>query len=189
MEELRAKLMNGTIEVIAAHGLDGATTKRISKHTGLNEAYIYRAFEDKYIMFACSFDVLDDEFVRCIMQGLDAAADSEQSNRERLDVIFHTIWRFMMNGVDRCICFMQYFHSPYFVKYSKEKHYTKFAVVVDRLKSFFRNEDDALLLLGHVLDTMLAWALKVSRGEVEDNDKTADMLFDLLYVSLVPYIR
>ena len=189
MQELRGKLLNGTIYVIAENGLDGATTKRISQYTQLNEAYIYRAFEDKITMFACAFDVLDDEFVACLMQSIDENAADDQPIREALDHVFRVNWRFMLDGIERCMCFMQYFYSPYFVNLSKEKHYQKFSVVVERLAPFFRNEGDALLLLSHVLDTMLIWALKVSRGEVEDNDETANLLFDILYASLAPYLK
>ena len=41
-EELRSRLIDGTIRVIAQEGLDKATTKQIGTTTGINEAYIYR---------------------------------------------------------------------------------------------------------------------------------------------------
>ncbi len=51
-DELRRKLIDGTIQVIAQHGLDKATTKQISLATNINEVYIYRCFKDKEDMFA-----------------------------------------------------------------------------------------------------------------------------------------
>ena len=60
-DEIRRRLIDGTIHVIARDGLDKASTKQIGITTSTNEAYIYRCFEDKEDMFSKAFDSLDDE--------------------------------------------------------------------------------------------------------------------------------
>lgn len=66
-DDTRLKLIDGTIHVIARDGLDKATTKSIGEETSINQAYIYRHFEDKEDMFAKTFESLDEELVtkRC----------------------------------------------------------------------------------------------------------------------------
>lgn len=44
---VRSRLIDNTIMVIAANGLDKTTTKAIVKGTDINEAYIYSHFSDK----------------------------------------------------------------------------------------------------------------------------------------------
>jgi hypothetical protein len=58
-DELRRRLIDGTIHVIAQDGLDKATTKQIGIETSINQAYIYRCFEDKEDMLKKTFEELD----------------------------------------------------------------------------------------------------------------------------------
>lgn len=67
-DDTRLKLIDGTIHVIARDGLDKATTKSIGEKTSINQAYIYRHFEDKEDMFAKTFESLDEELVNKAMQ-------------------------------------------------------------------------------------------------------------------------
>ena len=67
-EEIRSRLIDGTIHVIARDGLDKATTKLIGEETSINQAYIYRCFEGKEDMFARAFDALDVELADKVMQ-------------------------------------------------------------------------------------------------------------------------
>ena len=62
-DELRRRLIDGTIHVIAQDGLDKATTKQIGIETSINQAYIYRCFENKEDMLKKTFEELDDELV------------------------------------------------------------------------------------------------------------------------------
>ena len=62
-EEIRQRLIDGTIRVIAREGLDKATTKHIASETSVNEVYIYRCFENKEALFAKTFAALDEELV------------------------------------------------------------------------------------------------------------------------------
>jgi len=57
-DELRRRLIDGTIHVIAQDGLDKATTKQIRIETSINQAYIYRCFEDKEDMLKKTFEEL-----------------------------------------------------------------------------------------------------------------------------------
>jgi AcrR family transcriptional regulator len=62
-DQLRQILIDGTIRVIASEGLGKASTKQIGKATNLNEAYIYRCFNNKEDMFLKAFNSLDDELL------------------------------------------------------------------------------------------------------------------------------
>ena len=67
-EELRKKLIEGTIQVVAREGLGETTTKKVRLASSVNEAYIYRCFKDKEDMFAKTFAFLDEELFDIAMQ-------------------------------------------------------------------------------------------------------------------------
>ena len=50
-DEMRLALLDSTVRIIAKDGLDKATTRSIAQAAQLNEAYIYRFFNDKEDLF------------------------------------------------------------------------------------------------------------------------------------------
>jgi AcrR family transcriptional regulator len=81
LEETRRKLIDGTIQVIARQGLDGASTKLIGTTTELNEVYIYRSFKDKEDLFAKTFAFLDEELLDLAMKHIDVMYKQEMETQ------------------------------------------------------------------------------------------------------------
>ena len=116
--ELRLELINGTIQVIAKYGLDKASTKQIGLATSINEAYIYRCFEDKEDMFAKTFALLDEKLVSKAMQHVSVMYMQEMEYEMRCRVFFSFIWKFLLGNREKCLAFIRYYYSPYFSMYS-----------------------------------------------------------------------
>ena len=95
-DDTRLKLIDGTIHVIARDGLDKATTKSIGEETSINQAYIYRHFEDKEDMFAKTFESLDEEPVNKAMQHIPVMYMQEMDYEIRCWVFFTSVWKFML---------------------------------------------------------------------------------------------
>ena len=95
-DDTRLKLIDGTIHVIARDGLDKATTKSIGEETSINQAYIYRHFEDKEDMFAKTFESLDEELVNKAMQHIPVMYMQEMDYEIRCWVFFTSVWKFML---------------------------------------------------------------------------------------------
>ena len=60
---VKERLIEATIKVIAAEGMDKTTTKVIAKEAGLFETYIYQYFSSKENLLAETFDALDSELL------------------------------------------------------------------------------------------------------------------------------
>ena len=69
-QNVRNRLIENTIKIIAENGFDKTTTKAIVSGTGINEAYIYRDFADKEDLFVKVFEKLDEELFAKLMQHL-----------------------------------------------------------------------------------------------------------------------
>lgn len=188
-DELRRGLIDGTIHVIAQQGLDKATTKLIGTQTGINEAYIYRCFEDKEDMFANAFGVLDDELVNRALLHLPVMYMKEYDYETRCRIFFFAIWNFMLANRDHCLAFVRYYYSPYFKKYSAEEHKTRFAPVIAKFQDAFRDEADVWMILNHILNVMLDFAVKVFNDEMPKDDDYSEHVFRVIYCSIRQYFR
>ena len=188
-DEIRRGLIDGTIHVIAKEGLDGASTKQIGLATSINEAYIYRCFEDKEDMFAKTFAFLDDELVNKAMQHVPVMYMQEMEYEMRCWVFFTSVWKFLLGNREKCLAFIRYYYSPYFQRYSAEEHKKRYLPLVDKFRDAFRDEANVWMILNHILTTMLDFAVKVYDGAVPDNDDTAEHVFRLIYCSIRQYFK
>ncbi|MBE6643609.1 MAG: TetR/AcrR family transcriptional regulator [Ruminococcaceae bacterium] len=185
----RQKLIDGTIHVIARYGLDKATTKSIGEETSINQAYIYRHFEDKEDMLAQTFESLDEELAGKVMQSISVMYMQEMECEMRCHVFFASVWRFILGNEDKCLTFIRYYYSPYFRQYSEKSHNERYKPLVEKIKVAFRDEANVWMILNHILNVMLDFAVKVFDGAVPDNDDTAEHVFRLIYSSVRQYFR
>ena len=187
--EIRQGLIDGTIYVIAKEGLDKASTKQIGLATSINEAYIYRCFAGKEDMFAKVFDALDEELLAKIMQHVEVMYLSDMEFELRCRSYFFAVWEFLLGNRDKCLTYVQYFYSPYFVKYSVDCHKKRFSPLVKIFRSAFKDEADVWMILNHILNVMFDFAVKVHNGQMPGNDDYAEHVFRVTYVSVKQYFR
>ena len=138
-DTIRLKLIEGTIRVIARHGLDKATTKQIGLETATNEAYIYRCFKSKEDMRAKAFDALDEELLEKTMQHAELMDMTDMAFGMRCRRYFFAVWSFLLGNRDKCLAYNQYFYSPYFTRYSAEGHKKRFLPLVAKFRDAFNH--------------------------------------------------
>ena len=189
LDETRRKLIDGTIHVIAREGLDGASTKQIGIATATNEAYIYRCFEDKEDMFAKAFASLDDELLAVTMKHVELMYMQEMEFELRCRFYFSAVWKCLLEDRDGCLTYMRYFYSPYFTKYSAEDHKKRFELLLDKFSPAFKDEADVWMILNHILNVMLDFAVKVHNGQMPSEDNYSEHVFLVIYRSVEQYFR
>ena len=186
---MREKLIARTITVIATEGLDKTTTKAITTGTGINEAYIYRHFSDKKDLLSKAFDKLDDELVAKVMQHLPVMYMQELEYELRCRVFFEAVWKFLLGNKEKCLAFVQYYYSLYFTKYSAESHKRRYIPVVEKFKDAFKDEADVWMILNHILNVMLDFAVKEHNGQMPNEDNYSEHVFLVIYRSVEQYFR
>lgn len=187
--DVQNRLINRTITVIAENGLDKTTTKAIVKGTDINEAYIYRYFSDKKDLLSHVFDTLDEELVVKVMQHLPVMYMRELEYELRCRVFFEAVWKFLLGNKEKCLAFVQYYYSPYFTKYSAESHKRRYVPVVEKFKEAFKDEADAWMILNHILNVMLDFAMMVHNSRMPEEDDYSEHVFRVIYVSVKQYFR
>lgn len=182
-------LINETIRVVASVGLERTTTKAITQKAAINEAYIYRYFADKDDLLVKTFEKLDNELMSQTSAHLPVMFSGDEDCEARCWMYFQGVWRFLLGNKDKCLAFIRYYYSPYFSKYSLEGHKERYQPIVEKLKGIFREEANVWMLLNHILNVMLDFAVKVFDNQVPDDEDTATHVFRLVYYSVRPYFK
>lgn len=188
-EEIRSALIDGTIRVIAREGLDKASTKQIGLETSTNEAYIYRCFADKEDMLAKAFDSLDGELFTETMRHVEVMYMEGMAFAIRCRAYFFAVWKFLLGNRDKCLAYVQYFYSPYFRKHSAQGHEKRFVPLVNKFRDAFRDEADVWMILNHILNVLLDFAVKVHNGIMSGSEEYAEHVFRVIYASVKQYFR
>ena len=186
---MRERLIARTITVIAEEGLDKTTTKAITTGTGINEAYIYRHFSDKEDLLSKAFDSLDEELVAKAMIHIPVMYMTEMEYEMRCRFFFGAMWKFLLGNKEKCLAFVRYYYSPYFGKYSLETHKHRYKPLVGKFKDAFKGEADVWMILNHILNVMLDFAVKVHNGQMSDEDDYAEHVFRVIYASVKQYFK
>ena len=187
--DVQSRLIDRTIIVIAENGLDKTTTKAIVKGTDINEAYIYRYFKDKEDLLSHVFDSLDEELFNKVMQHLPVMYMRELEYELRCRVFFEAVWKFLLGSKEKCLAFVRYYYSPYFTKYSAESHKRRYMPVVEKFKEAFKDEADVWMILNHILNVMLDFAVKAHNGQMSKEDHYVEHVFLVIYASVKQYFR
>ncbi len=188
-QDMRETLMARTITVIADEGLDKTTTKAIVTGTGINEAYIYRHFSDKEDLLSKAFDKLDDELVAKAMQHVPVMYMKELEYELRCRVFFEAVWKFLLSNREKCLAFVRYYYSPYFQKYSAVTHKARYKCLVTKFMDAFKEEADVWMILNHILNVMLDFAVKVFHGEMPNTEIYSEHVFRVIYASVKQYFK
>ena len=187
--DVQSRLIDRTIIVVAENGLDKTTTKAIVKGTDINEAYIYRYFSDKEDLLSHVFDTLDEELVAKVMQHLPVMYMRELEYELRCRVFFEAVWKFLLGNKEKCLAFVRYYYSPYLTKYSAESHKRRYVPVVEKFKEAFKDEADVWMILNHILNVMLDFAVKAHNGQMPKEDNYVEHVFLVIYASVKQYFR
>jgi AcrR family transcriptional regulator len=188
-DQLRQILIDGTIRVIASEGLGKASTKQIGKATNLNEAYIYRCFNNKEDMFLKAFNSLDDELLSVTLKHMPIFSMETMDFDMRCRMYFAVIWQFLLGNKEKCLTFVRYFYTPDFVEYAAKDHELRYKPLVEQFRVAFRDEADVWMILNHILNVMLDFAVKVHNGLMHDDERYSEHVFRVIYASVKQYFR
>ena len=186
---VRNRLIERTVKNIADNGLEKTTTKSIVSGTDINESYIYSNFSDKDDLLAQTFDVLDEELASIIVRHISVMYMHELDFETRSRVFFNSVWNLMVGNRDKCLAFVRYYYSPYFIKYSFNAHKERYLPIVKLFQKAFKEEADVWMILNHILNVMLDFAVKVHHGQMPDDDDYSEHVFRVIYRSVDQYFK
>ena len=185
----REAFIESTVRIVARDGLDKTTTKAIATDAGLNEAYIYRCFENKEDLLRAAFHMEDLNFAHFLKETLPVMHDEQLPWKERAFRLWKASWRFVLDKQDDCCFYIRYYYSANCRKYAYEEHLQCYQRLIAATKQAFKPEANTEMLIHQIFDTMLSFASRVIGGEMPDDDAAARWAFEQIYCFVVPNIR
>lgn len=188
-QDIKATLIRRTIEVIANEGLDKTTTKAIVSGTGINEVYIYRHFADKEDLLAKVFIELDEELADETMKNVSVFYDTSLEFEKRCRKYFFAIWDVLLSNREECIAYVRYYYSSYFIKNSLHSHIARYEPLIEIFKEAFIEEADVWMILTHILNVMLDFAVKVHNNQMPSDMSYYEHVYRVIYASVKQYFK
>lgn len=186
---IRQALIKSTIHTISEFGIDSATTKQLATHAGVNEVYIYRIFGGKDRLFKETFDYVDKDFSSALLKFFPMSYNRSRDIETRFKILFKLIWQYAINDKEKCSFFIRYYYSRCYTKQVSEERKVIYADVMRVFNTAFARGTDTWWLFNHILDVIFSSAVKVLRGEIVDNDETAENIFNLLFPAIKQYFK
>ena len=186
----RLELIKATITVMGRNGIDKTTTKAISAEAdGINEAYIYRFFNSKEQLYKEAFFTITNELTAKVLALIPVLENAGMTIEDRWWIFFSGIWDFVLKNKDKCRCYLRYYYSPYFKWYSSKEHKAFEQTAAKNLSLVFNENTDVGLLYSYIIGTILNFADKVFNNEIENNEKTAEQIYKLIYSAIEPHLQ
>ena len=132
--------------------------------------------------------MLDNELISNIKDSL-AVFDIREDFRSQCERIFMRLWRFLLQNEDKCRYYTRYYYSIYFKEDIYKTHIKKYEILIERIASAFVDGADVWSLLHHIITVMLDFAIRVYNGGLEDREDNAYHIFNVVYSSIVPYLK
>ncbi len=186
--------IGNTIRLVSEGGFEMATTRAISggrkeiNNAKMNEAHIYRVFGTKENLFAETFAMLDNELVGVVREGL-TYFNCELDFRSKCELLFKTLWHFLLQNEDKCRYYTRYYYSSYFKGEILKAHLKKYEVLIDVMAPSFVSSADVQSILHYVISAMLDFAIRVYNGALEDSEDNAFHIFNVVYSSFASYLK
>lgn len=188
-EEIKRRLIESAVHVVARDGLDKTTTKAISKDSGLNEVYIYREFENKEDLLRAALNLEDRRFVYKVFSSLPVMHDADLDWKERCYRLWKPVWEFVIGIPDDCLFYIRYYYSANFRQYAMEEHLACFRRIVRVAEPVFKRGVNILVLMHQLFETLLSYASRVMEGFLKDDEDSCRIAFNQIYYFVVPHIR
>ena len=184
---VRSRLIDCAIKTIAEKGMDKTTTKAIVNGTDINEAYIYSYFNGKEDLLIKTFETLDLELVNKLLQHLPIMDMTNLDYETRCRAYFLAVWEFLLGNREKCLAFVRYYYSPYFIQHSVDAHKLRYQPIVDQFATAFISEANVWMILNHILNVMLDFSVKVHNNQMPNDDSYAEHVFRVVYRSIEQY--
>ena len=186
---LRQELLVGTVETVAALGLENTTTNAICRTSGVNFAYIYRIFADKEDLIAKAFAMVDLNLLNEILRNFAILQYQEIDCESRCHVLFTKCWDYLMQRPKELTFYVHYYYSSSFARYSQEDHLNRYTELFEKMKTAFPDTVDVKLVMHHILNTLLAEARRqISRSDT-DNGIAGEKCFRLIFSVVKSYVK
>lgn len=181
-------LVDATLSVVYENGFAEFTMKKVTKKAGVSEALVYKYFPTKEELLLFCFNVINKR-MEAIYHDFQVP---ETEDRTVLYAVMRRMWEmyfdYLVEHPAETIFYYEFLRSPYFPKeldearLAQEVFLSPYREVVTKAGQPFRMRDAFTVhyLWMYILDNTGFFAQHVIRGELEKNETSRDLIWELL---------
>ncbi len=185
--DTRKKLLDSTIQVVAAEGLENTTTKRIASYAAINEVTLFRIYKGKNNLLRKTFQYAQEQICAAVLQNLPILQSSSLSMEKRHHRLFVLCWEWLLAHPDICRFYLRFYHSSYYTADMEILNSRELEIISRQLHDSLGGVSDIetkQFLLPHVLEIMLTFVVRIDNGQLHNTTQTAASIFHLAHSTL-----
>ena len=178
-EKIATALLDSTVLVIANEGFTNASTRRIATACDLPDAYIYQYFQSKDDLIAKAFSREDTRFAYEVKRKNEQLTCLPVDIESKRHLLFKYVSDYFITNGDVCKFYLQYYHSPYFMKYSEDEHGALWEPVTERVGEtlhFGKDTSDILHNSFNMVLMLVEYAIRNNLKRQESGEPTDDLV-------------
>jgi len=189
-DERKKKIMEATMHIIATNGIETFSVIQVARATKINEALIYRDFGTKDNLLLECYKMIDSN-IASLYDNYDFNQDV--STPEKLISVLRDLWYllflYLLSSDYRTLFYHMYRDSSHMnnlIQHTIEIKEDYFGYFFDNIRSLFLrcnvNYDsiDWSIAWTYVIDASMLFAKRIINGELDDDAKTIDIIWELI---------
>lgn len=188
-EEQRNIIIRGTRHLVAAGGMSNFSFPKLMAETGINAPSVYELYKDKADLLTSCFLSIDAEIGKLtgdILIHRPPHRDDPIAIEKYCWILWIAYWKYLVSDADRTQFYWTFCHSEYYTESvfsEREKNFEVFLHFVEALDERFQVSlhHNRHVLVNNVIEGTVSGAIKVLRGEYEDNSITVHTIYRMVF--------
>ena len=188
-ENMRAKIRQGTLHLIATGGMSNFSFPKLTAVTGVVPPTVYELYKNKEDLLTTCFLEIDAEIGRLLANAMKKTPphrDQVEDVENYCWLLWITYWRYLMEDADRTLFYWAFYNSEYYtyaVIQKRDRNHLAFAQYVAEIDRRFLISErcNCHVLIMHLIDGTLNAAVKVFRGEFGNDDDTIKTIYHAVF--------
>ncbi|MDO5400340.1 MAG: TetR/AcrR family transcriptional regulator [Eubacteriales bacterium] len=185
-QDKRHALLCSAVRAVARYGMKDVSTRRISADAGVNDAYIYRYFQDKEDLLVQAFLLENQQFMAQAIKQIDQVRQSapRESLDKRFETVFYAAWRYLLDRPEVCRFFLYYYLSPNFAQHARAPYRRQLDELAEKVRPLFASGEEAKQSLYALFVLLNAFAVQVLNGEQPDTPETGRRVLQMTFAAV-----
>lgn len=188
-ESLKQQITQGTMHLIASGGISNFSFPKLAASTGIVAPKVYEHYKNKDDLLASCFLKIDAEIGRLLADAMKTTPPHRECVKDVENycwLLWITYWRYLMADTDRTLFYWAFYNSEYYteaVALQRGKNYVSFVRYVNDIDISFHVSArcNRHVLIMNLIDGTLNAAVKVLRGEFENDDVTINTIYQTVF--------
>lgn len=188
-EEQRNIIIRGTRHLVATGGMGNFSFPKLMAATGINAPTVYELYKDKTDLLTSCYLSIDAEIGKLtgdILTHRPPHRNEPVAIEKYCWILWIAYWNYLVADADRTQFYWAFYHSEYYTESvfsAREKNFKVFLQFVEELDEKFQVSlrHNRHVLVNNMIEGTVSSAIKVLRGEYEDNHITVRTIYRMVF--------